>query len=153
MENETTVINFNLIVNCDHLICLQGKLIIDGKQMETNLFKMIKETQINSNPNNIIAFSDNSSAIKGFNDLHIMVPKESSQSSEVTIKPKSTRHVVFTAETHNFPTGVAPFQGATTGNQLIADLNCQWKCNLILINSIVSFGVFWLTFNFLLLLL
>jgi len=25
------------------------------------------------------------------------------------------QHVVFTAETHNFPTGVAPFSGATTG--------------------------------------
>lgn len=24
-------------------------------------------------------------------------------------------HLIFTAETHNFPTGVAPFSGATTG--------------------------------------
>ncbi|XP_015784827.1 phosphoribosylformylglycinamidine synthase [Tetranychus urticae] len=93
----------------------RGRLIIDGEEMKTNLFKMIKETQTNSNKNNIIAFSDNSSAIRGFNDLHIMIPKDSAQSSTMLIKPKSTRHIVFTAETHNFPTGVAPFQGATTG--------------------------------------
>lgn len=27
----------------------------------------------------------------------------------------SESHLIFTAETHNFPTGVAPFSGATTG--------------------------------------
>ena len=31
------------------------------------------------------------------------------------IKRKVTYHIIFTAETHNFPTGVAPFPGAETG--------------------------------------
>lgn len=30
-------------------------------------------------------------------------------------KTKADSHLIFTAETHNFPTGVAPFSGATTG--------------------------------------
>lgn len=30
-------------------------------------------------------------------------------------KEKVDSHLIFTAETHNFPTGVAPFSGATTG--------------------------------------
>lgn len=34
-------------------------------------------------------------------------------------------HLIFTAETHNFPTGVAPFSGATTGTGgRIRDVQC-----------------------------
>lgn len=34
-------------------------------------------------------------------------------------------HLIFTAETHNFPTGVAPFSGATTGTGgRLRDVQC-----------------------------
>lgn len=90
-------------------------MIIDGKELDKNLFKMIQETQKASNKNNIIAFSDNSSAIQGFNELKTMKPVNPTEASLVKLEPNGSRHIVFTAETHNFPTGVAPFQGATTG--------------------------------------
>lgn len=78
---------------------------------------MVASTQKHTNPNNIIRFNDNSSGIKGFSDLSVLVPLDSSQASFMQLKLAQTRHIIFTAETHNFPTGVAPFPGATTGKQ------------------------------------
>lgn len=82
---------------------------------DSNLFKIIQATQLSSNKNNIIAFNDNSSAIRGYSDLKVLKPVNSSEASLFKLAGPSTRHIVFTAETHNFPTGVAPFPGATTG--------------------------------------
>lgn len=83
--------------------------------MPKSLIDMVASTQDTTNPNNVIKFSDNSSAIVGFNDLAILLPKNSTEASLVELKTNQTRHIIFTAETHNFPTGVAPFPGATTG--------------------------------------
>ena len=78
---------------------------------------MVADTQRHSNDNNVIKFNDNSSAIKGFPSLKILLPVNSTEASLVKVEPM-TRHIIFTAETHNFPTGVAPFPGATTGKYL-----------------------------------
>jgi hypothetical protein len=79
---------------------------------------MIKQTQDHSNNNNVIKFSDNSSAILGFSNLSVLKPLNSSEASFFQLKGSTTRHIVFTAETHNFPTGIAPFPGAATGDYL-----------------------------------
>lgn len=91
----------------------RGKLIVDGKEIPGNLMKIVKATY-DANPNNsVIAFSDNSSAITGY-DITTIIP-------EIVGKPSPFReakrkyHIIFTAETHNFPSGVAPFPGAETG--------------------------------------
>jgi phosphoribosylformylglycinamidine synthase len=60
----------------------------------------------------VLAFCDNSSAIKGFDTNTITVDINN---RNVYRSFKSKHHITFTAETHNFPTGIAPFQGATTG--------------------------------------
>ncbi|RWS26136.1 phosphoribosylformylglycinamidine synthase-like protein [Leptotrombidium deliense] len=91
----------------------KGRLIVDGVEIEKNLIEMIVDTQKFTNDNNVIKFSDNSSAIKGF-ELNVLSPVNAAEASLVQLQ-KCTRHIIFTAETHNFPTGVAPFQGATTG--------------------------------------
>ena len=86
-----------------------GKLYADGVVIKETLFKMVKST-LNDN-NSIIAFSDNASAIRGHNIRYFSPDFESNVYS---IKDQ-TNHITFTAETHNFPTGVAPFPGAATG--------------------------------------
>lgn len=91
----------------------RGKMIIDGVEQSKTLFDMITDTGNSSNQNNVIKFADNSSAIKGFKNNQI-IPKETHQASPFEIK-NIERDLIFTAETHNFPTGVAPFSGATTG--------------------------------------
>lgn len=91
----------------------RGRMIIDGAEQEDTLFRLIMGTQHHSNQNNVIKFCDNSSGIIGM-ELEFMYPQDPTQASAYETR-HSTRHVIFTAETHNFPTGVAPFSGATTG--------------------------------------
>lgn len=80
---------------------------------------MVIDTQKHSNDNNVIKFEDNSSAILGFRDLSSLLPCNPSEASLFQLKKDLNRHIIFTAETHNFPTGVAPFQGATTGQSML----------------------------------
>ena len=91
----------------------RGKLIIDGQEISENLMDIIRQT-LDRNPNNsVIAFKDNSSAIRGY-DIETIVPANSGTVSGFR-KSRLHYHVIFTAETHNFPSGVAPFPGAETG--------------------------------------
>lgn len=91
----------------------RGKQIIDGVEQDKTLFDMVTDT-LEANPKgSIIAFKDNSSVITGHpvTTLHPQVPGEPSPLTEVNVR----YHPLLTAETHNFPTGVAPFPGAETG--------------------------------------
>jgi phosphoribosylformylglycinamidine synthase len=91
----------------------KGRLVIDGVAAPDHLIGMVRQT-LDANPNNsVIAFHDNSSAIRGHRvrALHPAAPGE-----PCPLRPKSIdEHLLFTAETHNFPSGVAPFPGAETG--------------------------------------
>lgn len=91
----------------------KGKMIIDGKEQKESLIDMIINTQKTTNPNNVIKFNDNSSAIEGF-EVKMLRPTKPGAPSAFEMK-NLKEHLIFTAETHNFPTGVAPFSGATTG--------------------------------------
>ena len=91
----------------------KGKMIIEGKEEEKSLIKMIIDTQNHSNQNNTIKFSDNSSAIRGFKHQALRPTNVSGPGKIVTEEIESD--LIFTAETHNMPTAVAPFSGATTG--------------------------------------
>lgn len=86
----------------------KGRLIIDGVEKNESLLDMIIKTQDASNPNNVIKFSDNSSAIEGF-DVTTLCPEKPDAPSSFYLK-NLKQHLIFTAETHNFPTGVAPFR-------------------------------------------
>jgi len=91
----------------------KGRLIVNGKEAVKNLMDIVRAT-LEANPNNsIIAFKDNSSAIKG-SKVAMIIPFKPGQPSHFK-KEKIEMHIIFTAETHNFPSGVAPFPGAETG--------------------------------------
>ncbi len=91
-----------------------GKMVIDGEEKEDTLFKMVKATLPKDIPNNsIIAFHDNSSSIRGY-ECDALRPTSTSAAGSVKIG-KQFLHPILTAETHNFPSGVAPFPGAETG--------------------------------------
>ncbi|KKM88326.1 hypothetical protein LCGC14_1259840, partial [marine sediment metagenome] len=89
-----------------------GTHIIDGRQKAETLFQLIKKTLL-PNTNSKLAFCDNASAINGYNVQEI-VPSNVGVSS-IYIRRETIYHPTFTAETHNFPTGIAPFPGAATG--------------------------------------
>ena len=91
----------------------KGKQIINGVVMPETLLNIVKST-LKANPSNsLIAFKDNSSGIRGY-DCWTIVPEEPGKPAPFK-KEKLHYHIIFTAETHNFPTGVAPFPGAETG--------------------------------------
>ena len=91
----------------------KGKLVIDGQEVPNTLFQIIKST-IQKNPaNSIIAFNDNSSAIRGYK-IWTIIPKHGGIFSPF-VSRQCYYHLLFTAETHNYPSGIEPFQGATTG--------------------------------------
>ena len=91
----------------------RGRLVIDGEEMPANLMSIIRQT-LERNPNNsVIAFKDNSSAIRGY-EIETIVPERPGGVSRFK-KTRVGYHIIFTAETHNFPSGVAPFPGAETG--------------------------------------
>jgi phosphoribosylformylglycinamidine synthase len=91
----------------------KGKQIISGRVMPETLMDIVKSTLKTNPSNSIIAFKDNSSGIKGY-DCWTIVPEQPGKPAPFK-KQKIQYHIIFTAETHNFPTGVAPFPGAETG--------------------------------------
>lgn len=99
--------------HCRHKI-FNGIFIIDGKEMESTLFKLIKKTS-SENPNLIVsAYKDNCAFIEGPDSL-IYHPSNGEGPSEY-IREESKTVISLKAETHNFPTTVEPFNGAATGS-------------------------------------
>lgn len=109
----------------------KGRLIIDGKEMAYSLMDLIKYPLKNSPNNSIIAFKDNSSAIRGYEILSLL-PEHAGLPSRFK-QEHLFYHIIFTAETHNFPTGVAPFPGAETGTGgRIRDVHATGKGSLVI---------------------
>ncbi len=91
----------------------KGRQMINGAFMPETLLDIVKST-LKANPSNsLIAFKDNSSGIKGY-ECWTILPKRPGKPAPFE-RRKLRYHIIFTAETHNFPTGVAPFPGAETG--------------------------------------
>ena len=98
--------------HCRHKI-FGGTFIIDGKEMESSLFQMIKKTT-QENPNSILsAYKDNVAFAQG-PVVEQFAPVDHSTSDYFVIKDIETV-ISLKAETHNFPTTVEPFNGASTG--------------------------------------
>jgi phosphoribosylformylglycinamidine synthase len=91
----------------------KGRQIIDGVEERQTLFEMVVDT-LRANPKgSLIAFKDNSSVVEGYY-LQTLLPDNPGAMSGFALRNVSY-HPLLTAETHNFPTGVAPFPGAETG--------------------------------------
>ncbi len=91
----------------------KGKQVIDKEEMEGTLFDLVTDT-LKANPRgSLIAFKDNSSVVEGY-AIKTLVPARPGEPSPL-VPVKVNYHPLLTAETHNFPTGVAPFPGAETG--------------------------------------
>ncbi|MBZ0157286.1 MAG: phosphoribosylformylglycinamidine synthase [Alphaproteobacteria bacterium] len=91
----------------------RGKLVVDGREIPETLMQIVKEPYRRNPNNSIIAFKDNSSAIRGYR-IAALLPEGAGSPSPFREKTVDY-HIIFTAETHNFPSGVAPFPGAETG--------------------------------------
>lgn len=98
--------------HCRHKI-FGGTFIIDGKEMESSLFAMIKKTT-KEHPGCILsAYKDNVAFAQG-PEIEQFAPENQSTSDYFRVK-KIESVISLKAETHNFPTTVEPFNGAATG--------------------------------------
>jgi phosphoribosylformylglycinamidine synthase len=99
--------------HCRHKI-FNGTFIIDGREMESTLFRLIKKTS-ETNPNKIVsAYKDNCAFIDG-PEITLFHPADAGQPDTFTVEKDKTV-ISLKAETHNFPTTVEPFNGAATGS-------------------------------------
>ena len=98
--------------HCRHKI-FGGTFIIDGEEKESSLFQMIKKTT-QENPHHIIsAYKDNVAFAEG-PVVEQFAPKDHSTSDYFEVRDIESV-ISLKAETHNFPTTVEPFNGASTG--------------------------------------
>ena len=98
--------------HCRHKI-FNGKFIIDGEEKEMSLFQLIKKTSA-VNPNTLIsAYKDNVAFIQGPTVTQFVPASGDKPDFFITKEIESV--LSLKAETHNFPTTVEPFNGASTG--------------------------------------
>lgn len=98
--------------HCRHKI-FNGTFVIDGEEMPSSLFKLIrKTTEIHKNQV-VSAYKDNVAFIKGPKIEQFAPQTQDKADYFKTSKINSVLSIK--AETHNFPTTVEPFNGAATG--------------------------------------
>ncbi len=98
--------------HCRHKI-FGGSFIIDGEEKASSLFAMIKKTT-QENPHKIIsAYKDNVAFAEG-PVVEQFAPADHATSDWFRVKDIESV-ISIKAETHNFPTTVEPFNGASTG--------------------------------------
>ena len=98
--------------HCRHKI-FGGTFIVDGKEMPSSLFALIKQTTA-ENPHHIVsAYKDNVAFSEG-PVVEQFAPADPTTASDFGVKQVESV-VSLKAETHNFPTTVEPFNGASTG--------------------------------------
>ena len=96
--------------HCRHKI-FNADWIVDGKKKTKSLFGMIRHTHAMHPGGTVVAYADNASIIEGA-EIDRFYPDESGTyrySTEQT-------HTLMKVETHNHPTAISPFAGASTGS-------------------------------------
>ncbi len=103
--------------HCRHKI-FNAQFTIDGVAQDKSLFGMIRNTHQLAPQHTVIAYSDNASVMEG-HQVERFVAKMAASVSESSAnsyqKSSVTQHVLMKVETHNHPTAISPFPGASTG--------------------------------------
>ena len=97
--------------HCRHKI-FNASWDIDGQAQEKSLFGMIKNTYQMHSEGVLSAYKDNASVIVG-NVAGRFFPNPETRQYGAVQEPV---HILMKVETHNHPTAIAPFSGASTGS-------------------------------------
>jgi phosphoribosylformylglycinamidine synthase len=95
--------------HCRHKI-FNAQFTIDGVAQSHSLFGMIRHTHLQNPQHMLVAYSDNASVMEGS-----QVERFVAKSTQSYQKYSETSHVLMKVETHNHPTAISPFPGASTG--------------------------------------
>ena len=103
--------------HCRHKI-FNAQFTIDGVAQDKSLFGMIRHTHQLAPQHTVVAYSDNASVMEG-HQVERFVAKMASGAYVLSAssyeKSSATHHVLMKVETHNHPTAISPFPGASTG--------------------------------------
>ncbi|MFO0600621.1 MAG: phosphoribosylformylglycinamidine synthase [Myxococcaceae bacterium] len=96
--------------HCRHKI-FNGEFVIDGTSQPDSLFRMIRRSTEASPQGVLSAYKDNASVIEGSTGGRFFADADGTYRAH----PEPI-HVLMKVETHNHPTAVSPFPGASTGS-------------------------------------
>src|SRR5690606_6289710 len=95
--------------HCRHKI-FNASWTVDGKDQPLSLFGMVRETHKAHPQGTVVAYSDNSSIMEGAQNQRFLPLAAGSYACKDELT-----HCLTTVETHNHPTAISPFPGASTG--------------------------------------
>lgn len=102
--------------HCRHKI-FNARWTIDGADRDETLFGMIRATHKASPRGTITAYADNAAIFEGRDVVRLYPrPTEDDQFGSTFERRTERVHTVFKVETHNHPTAISPFPGASTGS-------------------------------------
>ncbi len=96
--------------HCRHKI-FNASWVVDGEAKDKTLFGMIRETHQAHPQGTVMAYADNASIIEGAEIARFYPEPDGTYG----YKPELT-HILTKVETHNHPTAISPFPGASTGS-------------------------------------
>ncbi|MET0264303.1 MAG: phosphoribosylformylglycinamidine synthase [Duganella sp.] len=96
--------------HCRHKI-FNADWTIDGVAQPKSLFGMIKNTHQLQPKGTVVAYSDNSSIMEGASVMRFFPQGAAHEYAPLT----ELTHTLMKVETHNHPTAISPFPGASTG--------------------------------------
>ncbi|QIL80608.1 phosphoribosylformylglycinamidine synthase [Diaphorobacter sp. HDW4A] len=99
--------------HCRHKI-FNATFTIDGVAQDKSLFGMIRNTEALSPQHTIVAYADNASIMAG-HAVERFVAQFDADKAPSYAKHEAVNEVLMKVETHNHPTAISPFPGASTG--------------------------------------
>lgn len=102
--------------HCRHKI-FNARWTVDGEDREETLFGMIRRTHKMAPQGTITAYADNAAIFEGAEVTRLYPrPGSGNEFGRVFERRDEMTHTVFKVETHNHPTAISPFPGASTGS-------------------------------------
>ncbi|WP_298232316.1 phosphoribosylformylglycinamidine synthase [uncultured Azohydromonas sp.] len=98
--------------HCRHKI-FNAEFIIDGEPQPLSMFGMIRNTEKANPQHSIVAYSDNAAVMEG-GPVERWLPEGFTNAPRYGARQEAA-HVLMKVETHNHPTAISPFPGASTG--------------------------------------
>jgi phosphoribosylformylglycinamidine synthase len=98
--------------HCRHKI-FNADFVIDGVPQAKSMFGMIRNTHALAPQHTVVAYSDNASVMEG-GEIERWLP-QGYTNAPLYGPRRETAHVLMKVETHNHPTAISPFPGASTG--------------------------------------
>jgi phosphoribosylformylglycinamidine synthase len=101
--------------HCRHKI-FNAQFRIDGQAQDISMFGMIRNTEKLNSQHSIVAYSDNAAVMEGHAiERWVAEPMGTTGAAHYAGRAE-TSHVLMKVETHNHPTAISPFPGASTGS-------------------------------------